>query len=151
MKRFLFHIIVLLFCIDGFSQNPQLFYHITEENGLSDNHVRCVLKDKNGFVWIGTADGLNVMDGSQITIYKHRQNDLQSISSNEIDCLAEDASGNIWVGTGNGLNLFSPLTKKFTAFLSPVSLFGNSSTIKSIAIDKNQNIWCATHGGLFLL
>jgi len=150
MKRFLFHIIVLLFCIDGFSQNPQLFYHITEENGLSDNHVRCVLKDKNGFVWIGTADGLNVMDGSQITIYKHRQNDLQSISSNEIDCLAEDASGNIWVGTGNGLNLFSPLTKKFTAFLSPVSLFGNSSTIKSIAIDKNQNIWCATHGGLFL-
>ena len=47
-----------------------VLYQVTEQNGLSDNHVRCVLKDSRGFVWIGTTDGLNVMDGSQVSVYR---------------------------------------------------------------------------------
>ncbi|GAC1429261.1 MAG: hypothetical protein NVSMB7_05960 [Chitinophagaceae bacterium] len=136
--------------MDGLSQSPQVLYHITEENGLSDNHVRCILKDHNGFVWIGTADGLNVMDGSQVRVYKHREDDPQSPSGNEIDCLAQDTAGNIWAGTVNGLNCYNPITKRFTAFHCPVSPYGNTETIKSIVVDRQQNIWCATHGGLFL-
>lgn len=150
MNRLFSCIILLLPGIYGLSQSQLALYHITEENGLSDNHVHCVLKDHNGFVWIGTADGLNVMDGSQIIIYKHRQDDKQSVSSNEIHCLAEDKAGNIWVGTGNGLNRYNPITKKFTFYNCPPSPYGNAEAIKSVAIDRQQNIWCATHGGLFV-
>jgi ligand-binding sensor domain-containing protein len=150
MKCLCYSSILCLCMMRGLSQGPQLLYRITEENGLSDNHVRCVIKDHNGFVWIGTADGLNLMDGSGITIYKHQKNDTASISSNEIASLAEDTAGNIWAGTAGGINCFNPSTKKFTSYPSPVSPYGNSAVIKSIAIDSQQRIWCATHGGLFV-
>ena len=58
--------------------------HLTEENGLSDNHVQCIYKDKNNFVWIGTLSGLNVIDGSEVTSYKHNAEDSTSISNNNI-------------------------------------------------------------------
>jgi signal transduction histidine kinase/ligand-binding sensor domain-containing protein len=149
MRRLCYSSILCLCMLGGLSQEPQLLYRITEENGLSDNHVRCVIKDHNGFVWIGTADGLNVMDGSGITVFKHRKNDTASISSNDIECLAEDTAGNIWAGTANGLDCFNPSTKKFISYPCPASPYGNSAVVKSIVIENQQRIWCATHGGLF--
>jgi len=79
---------------------------ITEQNGLSDNKVTCVYKDRNDFVWIGTASGLNLMNGSSITVFKQDPHHPNSISNNFINAIAGDANGFIWIGTQNGLNSY---------------------------------------------
>src|SRR5690348_10491751 len=95
---------ILLISIQCLAQQPVairplVLSNVSEENGLSDNHVQCVLKDREGLVWIGTGDGLNLMDGSTIKVFKHNNSDSTSLINNEITCLAEDHEGNIWIGT----------------------------------------------------
>ena len=73
--------------------------HISTEEGLSNRHVRCIIEDQYGFLWIGTDDGLNRYDGNEFIVYKNNIWDTTSLSSPEINLLAEDQEGNIWVGT----------------------------------------------------
>ncbi|MEO8404187.1 MAG: two-component regulator propeller domain-containing protein, partial [Chitinophagaceae bacterium] len=139
----------------GFSQqpvasDPLVLSNITEENGLSDNHVQCVLKDKEGFVWIGTSDGLNLMDGSAIKIFKHINNDSNSLIDNNILSLTEDKDGNIWIGTYNGLSCYHRNKHNFLSFQTPLSPYGASGAINTIVIDHQSRIWCSGDGGLML-
>ena len=61
-----------------------------------------MVKDFQGFVWIGTEDGLHRFDGNQMKIYRHRESDSLSLSSNFILGLFEDTFHNLWVGTLDG-------------------------------------------------
>ncbi len=81
---------------------PVFFNHITQEDGLRNGNVRAITKDFQGFVWIGTEDGLHRYDGNQMKIYRKRESDSTSISSNFILCLYEDKAHNLWVGTLDG-------------------------------------------------
>jgi len=49
--------------ISSFPLYNYQFDHLTFENGLSFNLVTSTIKDKQGFVWIATIDGLNRCDG----------------------------------------------------------------------------------------
>lgn len=121
---------------------------INEDNGLSDNHVTAVLKDKQGLVWIGTEDGLNVMDGSSLKFFKHAEGDSLSISNNHINAIKEDTDGNIWIATALGLNCYNKKLHRFCRYFMAESPYGTSEIIFSIDIDGNF-IWCGTDGGLF--
>lgn len=128
--------------------DPLIFTHITEQNGLSDDHVSCVIRDRQGFMWIGTADGLNRLDGSAITIYRHRRNDSTSLGNSNILSLAEDATGRIWIGTVDGLSVFDPVKESFRHYQPPLSAWGATAIIKSIIPEDAHRIWLATDGGL---
>lgn len=52
-------IILLLAYLPLAGQTPYVFRHLKVENGLSNNNVKTILKDCEGFLWIGTANGLN--------------------------------------------------------------------------------------------
>lgn len=127
-----------------------VLYSITEENGLSDNHVQCILKDNKGFVWIGTNDGLNLMDGSSITIFKHIKGNGNSIANNNINCLAEDDLGNIWIGTADGLSCYTRQSNRFITYKPPSGIYGNPAFITSLYFSPGKRIWCSTGGGLLL-
>ncbi len=65
-----------------------------------------MIKDVNGFLWIGTRDaGLIRFDGSVFKNYFHENNN-NSISGNDIRGLIEDSLHNIWFGTENGLSRY---------------------------------------------
>ena len=86
------------------------------KQGLSQGMINDVYQDKQGFMWIGTKDGLNRYDGYQITTYRHNPNDPHSLPDNYVNAMLEDAQGNFWVGTnGKGLFLFDKKTEKFYA------------------------------------
>lgn len=87
------------------------FDHLTSEEGLSSNIVWSVLQDSNGFIWIGTIDGLNRFDGITFKIYKHDDNDPNSLGDNSVQVMTEDRLGNLWLGSwGGGLSKFTPDT-----------------------------------------
>src|SRR5665648_727642 len=80
------------------------FSKIDMETGLSNNSALCIIQDHDGFIWIGTRDGLNRFDGIDNTIYKHKFDDSLSISNNQVNCIFEASNNELWIGTANGLN-----------------------------------------------
>ncbi len=76
------------------------------DNALSDNNIRSVREDRDGRVWIGTQNGLNLYnpgDGSILKFY-YSLSDTNSINDNVINVIYEDIAGNLWIGTNSGLN-----------------------------------------------
>src|SRR6195952_2013732 len=95
-----------------FAQTQQLhFDHLGTADGLSELNPSCILQDTRGFIWIGTADGLNRYDGYKFKIFRNDVKDTTSLGGNFIQDIAEDKDGNIWAATiGGGLNKFDRKT-----------------------------------------
>ncbi|HEY9076146.1 MAG TPA: PAS domain S-box protein [Anaerolineaceae bacterium] len=130
------------------------FEHLTIDNGLSQNAGLALLQDRQGYLWIGTQDGLNRYDGYTITQFKHDPANPKSISANSIIALYQDRAGFLWIGTwGGGLNRFDPLSGQFTRYLpdpqNPASL--SHPIVTDIFQDDHGAFWVATLGGLDLL
>lgn len=128
------------------------FTAISVRNGLSSNTVYDILKDKYGYVWYATEDGLNRFDGKDFTIYRYNHNDTTSLQSNVINCLYEDKNGVLWIGT-NGGSLSKYIREKdcFYTYKPNVGKNGLNSSIKDIAEDYLGNIWVASYSGLNIL
>jgi signal transduction histidine kinase/ligand-binding sensor domain-containing protein len=148
---------LLLFCLQAFSffafsqkQNIN-FGHLDINSGLSQNHVMCILQDRQGFMWFGTSDGLNKYDGYSFTIYKNNLKDSNSISNNFISGIIEDSKGVIWVATrGGGFNRFDKEKNRFIRFKNDPKNTNSVSSdlITNLSIDSDDNLWICTQNGL---
>lgn len=144
-KSILFLLSVFLLINSSFSQRRNIkFDNITIDQGLSQSSVNAVLQDKEGFIWIGTQDGLNKYDGYNFTILKSDQNDARTLSNNFIQAICEDKDGYLWIGTdGGGLNRFDKYKLDFKRFD-----FGEANRfITTVAEDKDGFIWFGTNNG----
>ncbi len=94
------------------------FLQYSVVDGLSQNSVHCIYRDRSGLVWIGTQDGLNKFDGKTFTSYRHSDIDEQTISDQFVLTIKEDSKGFLWIGTRNGLNKFDKRSGKFTRYYS---------------------------------
>lgn len=81
-------------------------------NGLSNNTVKCITQDKQGFIWLGTFDGLCRFDGVDFTIFRHQAEDSLSIVNNHVEKLLATDRG-LWVGTQDGLNFYAYEDNRF--------------------------------------
>ena len=131
-----------------FSQSQTIFKKIKQTNGLSNDRVNSIVKEKNGFVWIATKNGLNRYDGNKIKIY-NKQN--SALSSNDISALLIDRNGKIWVATfGGGLNIYNPITDKFITYKNSVNDSKSIPTneLNTLFEDSNGTIWLGTKNGI---
>jgi signal transduction histidine kinase/ligand-binding sensor domain-containing protein len=92
-------LLALLFLVQSvFPQDKVLrFDHLTVEDGLSQNTVTGIIKDKYGFMWFGTWGGLCRYDGYKFTVYKTEVGNPRSISNSRIHLIKKDNDGNIWL------------------------------------------------------
>ena len=92
----------LVFYTSSHSQEREKYiYHIehfTLNDGLPDNRVSEILEDDQGFLWVGTYQGLARFDGYDFEIYRPSAADSQSIGGVSVEALYKDAEGNLWVG-----------------------------------------------------
>lgn len=113
-------LIILLFVFQPlYTQEKVLrFEHFTVENGLPQNTVNGIVKDKYGFMWFGTWGGLCRYDGYKFTIYKTESGNLHSISHNRIHLIKKDIDGNIWILPYDTMTLcrYNYETDDFTRF-----------------------------------
>ncbi|MCA0430854.1 MAG: hypothetical protein LCH32_10165 [Bacteroidetes bacterium] len=110
-------------------------------DGLSQNSVQAVIKDTEGFYWIGTQDGLNCFDGKEFDVYR-QNNTTNSLTDNFITCLVEDDFGNIWIGTRHCLNRYNKKTKLFTKIGTKEfgGIYEGHNDIKNLQKDLYGNI-----------
>ncbi|MGZ3923861.1 MAG: ligand-binding sensor domain-containing protein [Flavisolibacter sp.] len=88
------------------------FRHFTTLNGLAANGTGSVLQDRDGYIWIGTRNGLQRYDGDNFITFHHRNFDSTSIPTDFIPSMYMDSKGNLWItGSNNELGIFD--TKRF--------------------------------------
>ena len=109
-------LLIVLVTEQGMSQSRALpvFEHFSVLDGLSSNVVRSIIQDDQGFLWIGTYEGLNKYDGYAFTTYHLDIVDTLHTLVESIGELYEDHRGAIWVGTMGGLISIDPRTDSTT-------------------------------------
>ena len=121
------------------------FEHITTDDGLSLSTVTSILQDKKGFMWFGTNDGLNKYDGYGFTIYRHDQNNPDSIISNQIKSVFEDGEGNLWIATFGGLARYDRDNDKFINYIHDNGYNLEGIDIWSVFRDSKGDLWLSTN------
>ncbi|MES2276169.1 MAG: two-component regulator propeller domain-containing protein [Bacteroidota bacterium] len=153
MRQLLKYIIILFLLAPAFCSGqitPVKFKHLTINEGLSQNTVYCTLQDSEGFIWIGTEDGLNRYNGYDFNIYKHGKQ-ANTLSNSQVTCLFEDKNKTLWVGTTDGLNIYDRQKDCFKrVYTLSKKTSENNDFITTILQDKAQNLWVATYDGLKL-
>src|SRR6201988_171319 len=112
------------------------------ENGLPQNTVQAIIQTRDGYLWVGTQEGLARFDGLNFTLFD--KENTPAFKSNDIRFLHEDQQGRLWVSTSYGL--VCRHNGQFTSFTVNEGLPDNS--IGPIVEDTNGNVWIGTGGGL---
>lgn len=113
MKRTLILTILALALSASIAEAERYYYfdHLDMTDGLISNTIFCSVQDRNGFVWIGTRDGLCRYDGSRFTNISDLVPGYESDGA--VFAVEEDENGKIWFSTTSGLNNYDPMTNEF--------------------------------------
>ena len=123
------------------------FSYLNTEHGLSQNSVLDITQDHQGYIWIGTQEGLNRYDGHEILLFERDAFDSTSISHNWIWSLMVNSDGKLWVGTdGGGINIYDDKTETFTTIRHDPANEGSISSDRTSSLlqDTNGNYWVGT-------
>ncbi len=125
--------------------HPQLVKQYTTADGLAINGVNAMCRDRRGYLWIATYDGINRYNGYRFTTY-NMQNTQSAFESNRMRAIAELPNGNIIIGNDNGISLYDYEIGAFkTLSLEEVVRRDVNCIVKKIFIsgDKSE-IYCIT-------
>src|SRR5690554_2776959 len=113
-------LIVLIFfqlTIKVWGQNASeeyLFKSLEVDLGLSNSNVLSIFKDSNGFMWFGTANGLNRFDGTKMKTFYSDDRDSSALSNNYISRIYEGPEKTLWIKNVNGIfEVYLPDTENF--------------------------------------
>ncbi len=116
-----------------------------------DPAISALLQDTQGWLWLGTSEGLVRHDGYRMRKFVHDDADPGSLAGNSIRALWQGRDGRLWVGTNSdGIAIFDPKTERFTHLrhdpARPDSLSGG--TIHAMVGDSVGGVWVGTNEGL---
>lgn len=128
------------------------FEHLSTGDGLSNGEVKCVAEDSLGYLWIGTADGLNRYDGYGFRVFRHSGSDSTTPGDSYITALTVDRSGTLWAGTREGglcrYDAGRERFERFTARPGDATSLGEGA-VTDVYEDRAGTLWVTTsHGGL---
>jgi ligand-binding sensor domain-containing protein len=138
----------LLLLFVGQALGNYFFQHYTVAQGLPSNRIKCFHKDRQGFLWIGTENGLSQFDGFGFRNFLHNPLDSHSIPNNEVRSITEDKQGRLWLGLWGGVAIFNPKTQKFQKV--KLSFANNYDKVLHIFFDSKNRIWISTTEGNYL-
>lgn len=149
-------LVCLLFLLAAWSARGDMaharqltFDHLSVEEGLSQSAVYDMVLDREGFLWVGTQDGLNRYDGHGFEVFQHNVSDTTSLSGDWIAALEVGADGVLWIGTqGAGLNRLEAATGTFRAIRGGEDHPLPHDIISDISVAADGRLWLATYGGL---
>ncbi|SMD32777.1 Signal transduction histidine kinase [Reichenbachiella faecimaris] len=145
--------LLLFLCYLNTEAQISRFSHIGVSEGLSHGWAKCIEKDNQGYLWVGTVNGLNRYDGNEFKVFKNIKNSPNTISDNFIQAIESDQQGNMWIGTySGGLNRYDPLTETFVSYRNAPKKLNSISDdrIHAITQDSKGRLWVGTARGLDL-
>ena len=140
-------IFILLYFFNLISADNFDFKNYSVADGLSESTINVIHEDQNGFIYLGTENGLMMFDGIKFFNYKMNIFDDLSILGNNIISIYEDTRGYIWVGTELGLSRLDPRFRTFKRIEHNEKY--DLKNVEKIIEDEHRNIWIQCSGGIF--
>ncbi len=147
-------LLCILLCIErSYGQDfPDFkFRYLTMKDGLTNDYVTCFTQDKNGFVWMGTANGLNRYDGNRMKQFFHDPQNDNSIPDNYIHHLVTDKNNRIWMCTAKGVSCYDQAKDQFIHYAKDDQgknwLMDGANNY--LYIDKKEELWIASLAGFY--
>lgn len=118
------------------------FRRLDTNNGLSNSQVNCLHRDSRGFVWVGTAYGLNRYDGYRVKTFYSNKNDTTTMRDNYTDQIMEDYTGKLWLKQGMNYCVYNPVTERFERNVGRIlKEYGIEGGVERVYIDGKKNFW----------
>ena len=115
--------------VSKFGEEKYSIGYIGIKNGLANNAVTSVYKDKRGLMWFGTYDGISRYDGYNFLNFRNEPNDLNSLNNNRVVTIC-GTKNEIWIGTKGGISVYNYLRNQFNR-----KYYLNAKTSKNEPID----------------
>jgi signal transduction histidine kinase/ligand-binding sensor domain-containing protein/DNA-binding response OmpR family regulator len=128
--------------------------HYSTEDGLSHDIITCIFKDREGFMWFGTWNGINRFDGQRFVTYKSSPGDQSYLKNNRIDQIVDDDFLQLWIQAYDGqVYRFNKRTEKWLPLPAIIKLPPrNKYEFRRILSTSHGNIWIETlNEGLLLV
>jgi PAS domain S-box-containing protein len=116
--------------------------HWNAEDGLPHNSVKHLLQTSDGYLWIGTNQGLARFDGLTFTVFRYPTS--PGLPNNQITSLLETRDGSLWIGTANGLSRYRDGT--FTAYGKADGL--KTETMNALCVAPDGSLWIGCREGI---
>lgn len=132
------------FALDPGKEMTQYVHDVWQtEDGLPQNTVYSILQTRDGYLWLGTEEGLARFDGVRFVVF-NKQN-TPAMKENLVSSLCEDHDGGLWIGTlGGGLTHF--FKGKWSNFTMSEGL--SNDNVRALLVDRQGTIWAGTYAGL---
>jgi len=144
-----------LVCFQSYAQLALNTVHYSTADGLSDNRITVITKDRDGFMWFGSWAGLSRFDGYHFKTFKSYPGDKSPLKSNRFDEIVEDGAGQfLWIGAYD--RRIYRFDKRTGIFVSLAQLLADSSLAKTavtriLAVNGNE-VWLKSEdAGLLLI
>ena len=112
--RYLF----LLFILVSSSAYSQEYELVDIIDKVSQKTIRSMVQDEAGFIWLGTNDGLNRYDGSEMTVFRFVHGDNNCICGNQVSDIVKDKKGSLWIASATCLDRMSLSDYSFTHYMA---------------------------------
>jgi signal transduction histidine kinase/sugar lactone lactonase YvrE len=112
-----------------------------QQDGLPQDTIRSIAQTSDGYLWLGTDEGLARFDGFEFTVFSKSNGDLPA---NSITALAASPDGSLWIGTANGLAQYRD--KQFRTYTVKNGLPDNDIT--GLYSDHGGTLWIVA--GIYL-
>ncbi|MEO6227548.1 MAG: two-component regulator propeller domain-containing protein, partial [Thermomonas sp.] len=120
--------------------------------GLPSTEIKGLARDRDGYLWIATADGLARYDGVGMRVWRHDETDPRGLPGNNIQTLMVDAEDRIWLSVeGAGISVLDAQRRSFIHYRHATHPRITSDDIWAFA-RQGKIVWFGTYdGGLYRL
>lgn len=125
-----------------FTQYTRTFW--TQGQGLPQDTIRAIAQTSDGYLWLGTREGLARFDGSDFVTFSKSD---AALPNNTVTTLAAGRNGTLWIGTLEGVSRYQD--GKFRIFSAADGM--PVAPVNSLVEDQTGTLWVASGGRLFRL
>lgn len=132
-----------LFALDPHKRVTQYVHDVWQvKDGLPQNSVTQIVQTRDGYLWLGTFEGLVRFDGVHFEVFD--KSNTPQLKSNFVNALIEGSDGSLWIGTDAGLNRFK--AGKFTLYTTKEGL--SHDAVNCLSEARDASLWIGTKRGL---
>jgi signal transduction histidine kinase/ligand-binding sensor domain-containing protein/DNA-binding NarL/FixJ family response regulator/HPt (histidine-containing phosphotransfer) domain-containing protein len=128
---------------------PLVLENLTTAEGLPQGSVNATLQDSQGFIWLGTQDGLVRFDGHELVRYAYSREARSGLPGNFIYQIVEDAQHDLWIAVKDaGIARWNRASDTFTVYRHDPRNAGSlaSDSVRALLIDTRGRVWIGTIG-----